>query len=278
MTGDRIVQFVRDDLTFDVVDRGPIDGDVIVLLHGFPQRASSWNAVAEILIAEGYRVLAFDQRGYSPGARPARVAAYTTNELSADVVALADIVGTPVHLVGHDWGATVAWATALKHPEKVVTLTALSLGHPSAYLGSLIGSDQLRRSYYLNIFLIPKFAEHLLTGDGWGKRFIFRWGMTDQMYATYQREIVDYGALTGGLNWYRALPRSIREPRGNVGVPTTMVWGTNDIALGRCQAERTERYVNAPYELVVLDGASHWIPDERPSDVAQAVLARIRAV
>lgn len=115
---ERITQFTRDGLTFDVRDEGPLDGAGVVLLHGFPEDSSSWNRVAPLLHAHGLRTIAPDHRGYSPGARPSGVAAYHLDELVADVLALLDAVGEPVHLVGHDWGGGVAWQVAGQHPER----------------------------------------------------------------------------------------------------------------------------------------------------------------
>lgn len=274
-TQGRMSEFSRDGYTFDVIDSGPLDGAPIVLLHGFPQRATSWSGVIDILTAQGFRVLAPDQRGYSPRARPSKVASYRMRELVEDVVALIDLIGSPVALVGHDWGASVAWATAMRHPDRVRSLVAVSVGHPSAFLRALRSPGQLRRSYYMNIFQVPRLAEWLLSRPrGWGKRFFVNSGMDQDAYDTFQAEIVGYGALTGGLNWYRALPLSIAEPRDVVRVPTTLVWSTGDVALGRRQAELTAAYVDAPYDLVELPDVSHWIPEERPAELA-AVVTRL---
>lgn len=272
----RIAEFSRDGYTFDVIDRGPLDGTPVVMLHGFPQRATSWSRVTDILTADGFRVLAPDQRGYSPRARPSKRSAYRMRELVDDVVALIDLIGRPVTLVGHDWGASVAWATATRHPVRVSSLTAVSVGHPSAFLKALRRPGQLLRAYYLNIFQLPRLPERLLSRPrGLGKRWLLSTGMDHDAYDTFQAEIVGYGALTGGLNWYRALPLSIMEPRDVVRVPTTLVWSTGDAALGRRQAELTAAYVDAPYDFVELAGVSHWIPEERPAEVAAAVARRV---
>ncbi|WP_255375535.1 alpha/beta fold hydrolase [Saccharomonospora sp. CUA-673] len=118
---ERITRFARGDLTFDVVDSGPLDGDPVVLLHGFPERARSWDRVVPRLHEAGLRTFAPDQRGYSPGARPAGRARYRLSVLADDVAALADAIGGPVHLVGHDWGAAAAWTLAARRPERVRT-------------------------------------------------------------------------------------------------------------------------------------------------------------
>jgi pimeloyl-ACP methyl ester carboxylesterase len=128
-------QYRRGDLVFDVRDAGPQDGPVVVLLHGFPQHNDSWDAVIERLTAQGYRCLAPNQRGYSPGARPRRRRDYVMTELVADVGALIDASGADkVHLVGHDWGAAVAWGAAAEYPERLATVTPVSVPHPGAFL------------------------------------------------------------------------------------------------------------------------------------------------
>ena len=118
----RLLRYRRDGLTFDVRDEGPLDGDPVVLLHGFPERNTCWREVAPLLHAQGLRTYAPDQRGYSPGARPPRRRDYTMDKLEADVVALIETVGRPVHLVGHDWGANTGWLAAAHRPDLVRTL------------------------------------------------------------------------------------------------------------------------------------------------------------
>lgn len=272
---EQITSYERNGLVFDVVDAGPRDGAPVVLLHGFPQRATAWAGVSAALVAGGRRVVAPDQRGYSTGARPRWVWAYRVPELVADVVGLIDLLGSPVDLVGHDWGAVVAWGVAAGHPDKVRSLTAVSVGHPAAYARSLRTRDQARRSTYMAIFSVPFAAESLLGRPaGWGQHMLGRSGMTPAMLDRYRHDIVEAGALTGGLNWYRAMPLSLARPLPPVEVPTTLVWSTRDGALGRRQAELTADFVHAPYELVVLEGATHWIPQERPEELAQIILRR----
>lgn len=274
---ERIDSFNRDGLEFDVRDTGPLDGDPVVLLHGFPQRGASWDKVAAHLYAAGLRTFAPDQRGYSRGARPRGRRAYRVPELVADIVALIDRIGRPVHLVGHDWGAVVAWSLAAERPDLVRTLTAVSVPHPGAFLASMLRSSQAAKSWYMLLFNLPGVVEQvarrrpeLLEGA------LRRAGMTREMVATFREEMVADGALPGGLGWYRALP--FTDPRAGstkVAVPTTMVWSTGDVALGRKGAELTERYVTGPYRLEVVEGASHWLPDEEPARLARAVLDRI---
>lgn len=273
---DRITSYARDGLVFDVTDTGPIDGDPVVLLHGFPQRASSWSSVSPLLHAAGLRTLAPDQRGYSPGARPHRRRDYRLPLLVDDVVALVERIGRPVHLVGHDWGAVVGWMVAAHHPSLVRTWTAVSVGHPAAFFRSFVTSDQLRRSWYMAMFQLPRLPERVLAQPR-GEGMLRAGGMTPEMVERFRSEIVADGASRGGLSWYRALP--LADPRfayTKVSVPATMVWSDGDVALGRDGAEGSRSWVTGPYSFVELPGVSHWVPEEEPQALADAVLTRVR--
>lgn len=271
----RITSYTRDGLNFDVLDEGPIDGEVVVLLHGFPQLNTSWHKVAPLLHAHGYRTLAPNQRGYSPGARPKGRRPYATGELVADVVALIDLVGGSAHVVGHDWGAAVAWALAMTKPDRVKTLTAVSVPHPGAFIKAM-PKGQILDSWYMAMFNIPRFPEWLMTNPKVSRFFLDRFGMKADARAAYERDFGDGAALKGGLAWYRALPLMNTKLLGvKVTVPTTYVWSDRDAALGRAGAELCEQYVEAPYRFIELNGVSHWIPDERPEDLAEAILDRI---
>ena len=276
MTDTRVSQFHRGPYTFDVIDSGPIDGTPVVLLHGFPQRATSWNAVSEHLHAQGLRTYALDQRGYSPGARPRSRFGFTMPDLVADVMALIDQIGTPVHLVGHDWGSAVAWSVAANHPDRITTLTAVSVAHPAAFLKSMLSSSQLLKSYYMLLFQLPFLPEWLLSRKGGvGEKLLRGAGMTRPMIETYRAEIVADGALKGGLGYYRSVALSSGGIGRKVSVPTTYVWSDRDTALVRRGADLTPQFVTGPYELEVYQGASHWIPDERPAELAASIVRRV---
>jgi pimeloyl-ACP methyl ester carboxylesterase len=275
----RITRFDRAGLTFDVVDSGPADGVPVVLLHGFPQRATAWDAVAGHLHEAGLRTYALDQRGYSPGARPLSRFAYGIDELVADVMALVDEIGTPVHVVGHDWGSAVAWAVAAAHPTSVLSLTAVSVAHPGAFLKSMLSSSQLLRSYYMLMFQLPVVPERMLSRPGGlGERILRASGMDSRMIETFRDEIVADGALRGGLGYYRSIGRSAGSFSRTVSVPTTYVWSDGDTALARRGADLTPQFVTGPYELEVMSGASHWILDQHPAELADVVLRRVRSV
>ena len=269
-------RFCRNELVFDVRDAGPADGPVVVLLHGFPQRHDSWNGVIDRLTAAGYRCLAPDQRGYSPGARPPRRRDYRMPELVADIGALIDASGAErVHLVGHDWGAAVAWGVAAALPERLATVSPVSVPHPGAFMKSLLTSRQGLSSWYMGLFQVPRLPEWLLTRDG-GTRaagFLRRSGQDAAAAQRDARAMTEPGALTGGLNWYRALPFSDPRTTGaRITVPTMYIWSDHDVALRAKAAHDTARYVEAPYRFEILPGVSHWIPDTEPDRLADLLL------
>jgi len=272
-------EYRNGDLTFDVDDSGPADGEVVVLLHGYPENRTSWHAVTPLLTAAGYRVLAPDQRGYSPRARPMRRRDYRTNLLAADVAALADAAGAEsVHVVGHDWGGAVAWAFASLHPSRCTTVTSLCTPHPKALIGSMVRSSQLLRSWYMLLFQLPFLPELSLRGSGAkaARRKLIATGLLEEAADRYLAPLVaDPAAARAALNWYRALPLSA-PLRGSIEVPTMYVYPTGDAFLGRKAADLTGRHVSAPYRYEVLDGRSHWLPEEAPDEIAGLLLSHFR--
>lgn len=277
--GGHEITYARGPLQFRAVDAGPSGGEPVVLLHGFPQRLSSWEPVAPLLHEAGLRTLALDQRGYCATARPRGRRAYRLPELVDDVRGLLDAAGVDsAHVVGHDWGAAVAWGLAGAHPDRVRTLTAVSVPHPAAFLRAMVTSDQLLRSWYIGFFQLPLLPERLLTSDDpRAERMLARTGMTPEMIERFRRELVADGAIPGGLGWYRALPfGSPGAAIAPVRVPTTFVWSDRDPALGRGGAELTRRHVEGDYRFVELPDVSHWIPEERPRELADAIIERVR--
>lgn len=279
-TSPGLTTYSHDGLIFDVHDSGPSTPGTspIVLLHGFPQRASSWDGVAAALNSAGFRTVAPDQRGYSAGARPRWRTSYTFDKLTADVVALIDAIGEPVHLVGHDWGSAVAWVTAAQRPDLVRSLTAVSVPHPGAFLRAMPHGQALR-SFYMGIFQIPVLPELAITRiPGALRRLVRLSGMPGYAADRVEPEIVADGALTGALNYYRGMPLSRPSVlTRRVTVPTTFVWSSGDSAIGRRSAITTGEYVRAPYRFVALRG-SHWIPDQQPEVLAGLILDRVRSV
>ena len=265
----------RDGLTFDVADHGPAGGATVVLLHGFPQTSLSWTAVAGELARSGYRTLAPDQRGYSPGARPPDRRAYRMPELVADVAALIEAAGSgPVHVAGHDWGASVAWMLAAHRPELVRTVTALSVPHPGAYLKSLRTSRQGLRSWYMLALQVPALPEWLFERPGMVERFLTRSGQSPEAAARDAAAIA--GDHHGPISWYRGLP--LTPPgweRRPVTRPALQIWGDRDPFVGRAAIDANPGFIDAPYTLRVIPGAGHWLPDQAPHRVAELLIEHI---
>jgi len=255
-------QFTRDGLTFDLRDGGPPAGDPVLLLHGFPQGNECWDDVAPRLHTQGLRTLAPDLRGYSPRARPTARSAYRLSEAVKDVLALLDSAGLPAaHIVGHDWGGSVAWLVAGHHPDRVRSLTVLSTPHSKAFARALRNPAQLLQWWYMLVFQLPLVPDRLLPRTMRGP--LVKSGLPAEYAARYTGRMSRPGAMTGALNWYRAIPWSVREPTAVCHVPTTYVWGRNDPALRRAAAEQTAQYVHASYRFVELD-AGHWLPETQP--------------
>ena len=276
-TDERIQRFTRGALAFDVVDSGPIEGTPVVLLHGFPQRSTMWAKLSPQLHEAGLRTFAPDQRGYSHGARPRSRFAYRLRTLVSDVIALIEEIGSTVHLVGHDWGGAVAWAAAARNRHRVASITSVNCAHPRAALPALVLSDQAWRLRY-QVRFQTAWAEHSLSRTGgWGEQLMRSWGMDDEMLARMRREVVDDGALRGALNWYRAMPLS--TPRDFTGlridVPATFVSGDADVTISPFMARQTARFVDGPYRYVEIAHGNHFLPDQRPTDVAEAIIDRV---
>jgi pimeloyl-ACP methyl ester carboxylesterase len=271
--------FQRDGLTFDVRDAGPADGEPVILLHGFPQDSAAWDQVAPALHQAGLRTLAPDQRGCSPMARPRGRGRYRLRETTADVLALMDAAGLEsAHVVGHDWGGMVAWALAAWHPDRVRTLSVLSVPHPAAMAKAMVTSDQALRSYYMFAFQLPLLPERLLLSGGGTplRRMLRGGGLSREAAAHYVARMREPGALSAALGWYRAMPLSTRDRVGTVRVPTLHVWSTGDAFLGRAGIEDTARFVDAPYRLEIIEGVSHWLPELAADRVAELVTTHVK--
>lgn len=265
-------------LTFEVWADGPADGEPVLLLHGFPQHSGEWELILPVLHAAGLRSYALDQRGYSPGARPPAVADYRRDECVADAVAVLDELNVPAaHVIGHDWGALVAWNLAARHPDRVRTLTAVSVPHPRAMADAITNdAEQQARSAYIGLFReVGRAEEMLLADDGAALRGLLA-GVGADRVERYVAPMREPGALTAALNWYRAL--NWDNLAGPVTVPTTFVWSDGDVAIGGTAARACADHVTGDFRFVTLEGVTHWIPEEAPAALAEAALARIRSV
>jgi pimeloyl-ACP methyl ester carboxylesterase len=274
-----VVDGVEGELTFDASEAGPTDGELVLLLHGFPQNRLCYRAQLEALGAAGYHAVAFDQRGYSPRARPAEISAYTGPRLAADVVAVADALGAErFHLVGHDWGGAIAWQTAGRYPDRVATLTVLSTPHPMAFGMALMSgeTDQQDRSSYIQIFRAEGTEHGMLANDATGLRALYAAsGLSPEQAAPYLEALSTPEALGAALNWYRGASLEDIQGLGPITMPTLYVWSTGDPALGREAAEATAQFVEGPYTFEVLDGVSHWIAEQAPEQTNEVLLAHL---
>lgn len=271
----KLESYRHDGLTFDVDDLGG-GGETVVLLHGFPQTKESWHQVAPVLSQAGYRVLAPDQRGYSPGARPPRRRDYSLDRLVEDVVALVDAAGVErFHVIGHDWGGAVAWGLGASHPERLASLTSLSTPHGRAMGRAMVTSSQALKSWYMLAFQLPFLPEKAVSAGDRVRRSLMDSGLPETQ-ADASAALLRGGGARGAINWYRAMPFSPPAMAARVTVPTMYVYGADDFALGRRAADLTGRYVTGPYRYEVLEGVGHWIP-ERGDQVNPLLLEHLAA-
>jgi pimeloyl-ACP methyl ester carboxylesterase len=272
-------------LVFDVTTSGPSDGEPVVLLHGFPQSARCWDAVTPALAAAGLRTFAPDQRGYSPGARPAGRAAYRRDEVVADAAAVVEAAlahtGRPrAHVVGHDWGAFVAWSLAGTRPELVQTVTGISVPPPGAMAAALRRPRQAAASWYMAAFQVPGLVERIFgvpRGKPWSPglvRMLVTSGLARELAERDAARMAEPGALTAALNWYRAILLS-RDEVPQATAPALFVWGDRDTALTRDAAEEAPLHLAGPFRYVELRGVSHWVPDEAPGALAELLLDHV---
>ena len=270
-------------LRFRALADGPADGELWMLLHGFPEGAESWATPLHALAKAGALAVAPDMRGYGQTDAPPNVEDYRLELLVEDVAQLIKGFGRDhAHVAGHDWGAMVAWFFAARHPEMTSSVTALSVGHPAALAEAVVADeDQRHRSEYIRLFLMEGKAEQVLAGDEYRRlRAMFGGVVPQPVVDRYVRALARPGRLTAGLNYYRAnLSRDTwwggLQAAGDIAAPTVLLWGDNDPALGRMQAERTAEHVRGDYRLEVLEGAGHWLQFERPAEVAQSLVQRL---
>jgi pimeloyl-ACP methyl ester carboxylesterase len=269
------------EMVFDGWVGGGSGGEPVLLLHGFPQTARAMLPVAQELVAANRRVVVPDQRGYSSGARPLDVAEYSLELLVGDALGLLDAAGIDqVHLVGHDWGALVAWTLAANAPERVKSLTAISVPHPVAFGRALEGDlDQQQRSAYMQLFQAPGgVAEQVLLADDAGKlRAMYGPEVPAEAVGEYVARLSEPGALSAAINWHRALSPAQLLAVPPVSVPTTFVWGASDVAIGRVAANGCAEFVGGDYEFVELPDQGHWLPEAATAEVVAVISRRIAA-
>jgi pimeloyl-ACP methyl ester carboxylesterase len=273
----RSTQITARGLTFDALTAGPRRGELVLLLHGFPQTASCWHAALTSLGAAGFHAVALTQRGYSAGALPEEVDAYRLDELCADALSIAEALGKKsFHLIGHDWGGVVAWAVAAENPGAVTTLTVVSTPHGAALRTALAGTRQRLQMSYVALLRLPRVPELLFDAvRGLVVESALELTGLSSDHARRDVTVLRRIGATGALNWYRAGSRGALRRRPPVEVPTLHIWGDRDVAFTREAIDLSAEHVEGPYHLVELTGGSHWIPDEHWEDVDDLVLEHL---
>ena len=256
-------------------------GELVILLHGFPVTSAMWEPLMPALAASGYRAIAFDQRGYSPGARPLESTAYTIDQLVSDVTAVADALGAQTfHLIGHDWGSAVGWNTVLSHPDRILSWTGLSIAHPAAFADALANDpDQQARSGYFALFTTSLVPEILLTFNDLSMLTAAYRGMDGDAITEYRGVFAEPRALTSALNWYRQMNADVNlELTADMSVtaPTLFIWGNNDAAVGRSAVDNQRQYMKGFYRVIELDG-EHWLMTSHGEEIVPEVLKHLQS-
>lgn len=264
---------------------GPVDGPLVLLLHGFPEYWRGWIHQIEPLAEAGFRVVAPDQRGYNLSAKPQGINAYRIDTLAADVIGLIDTFGRQkAFLAGHDWGAAVAWQTAIQYPQRLEKLAILNVPHPAVMLHTVRSSlRQILKSWYIFYFQIPWLPEWMMRRGNYAPmRKMMRSSSKEDTFSA--QDLEEYvkawslpGALTAMLHWYRALFRQALVSPGRatgvsqaqrVHVPTLMLWGARDIALSRQMAQPSIDLCDEG-RLIFFENATHWVQHDEPDGVSQ---------
>jgi epoxide hydrolase 4 len=276
--------FQNSDVRLHAVAAGPPEGPVVVLLHGFPEFWYGWHRQIEPLAEAGFRAIVPDQRGYNLSSKPSGVGAYALPELVSDVIAIADQLGQDkIFLAGHDWGAAVAWSTALLRPQRIARLVVLNVPHPSVmrkYLSTR--PRQFLRSWYMFFFQLPWLPEAFFSAFNVriGARALLRSSrpgtFSAEDLAQYQAAWSQPGAITAMINWYRALFRArVKFPDKTVRVPTRILWGERDAFLLAEMAHESLRYCTSA-ELFTFANATHWLQHEEPTRVSELLIESFR--
>lgn len=273
-------------ITLHTVLDGPEDGPVVLLLHGFPEFWYGWRRQIPALAAAGFRVLAPDQRGYNLSDRPRALSAYSLDALANDALGLIDASGRErVYLVGHDWGAMVAWWVALIAPHRVQRLAILNVPHPAVMLDHITTDPaQMSRSLYAFFFQLPGLPELLMGTNDWQplartlRETSLPGTFSDADLKEYRRAWSRPRAMTTMLNWYRALVRRppAAAPSPRVVVPTTILWGMRDFALRAVMAEESAALCDDG-ELLAFPDNTHWLQHEAAAAVNEALISRFQA-
>ncbi len=268
-----------------VVQAGPEDGPLVILLHGFPEFWYGWRHQIPYLVEKGYRVWIPDQRGYNISDKPKDIKSYNLDQLAADINGLIEATGREkVYLVGHDWGGAVAWWTVLKYPQRIQKLVILNAPHPEVSARTMRHDpEQRRKSRYFLFFQLPWLPEMLSSANNWRvavESLISSSApgtFTDEDFEYYREAWSQPGAFASMLNWYRAAiqaqPSSPPSPR--VSVPTRILWGAQDSFLIREAPKMSLEFLDNG-ELTYFESASHWLQHEEAERVNQSLSEFLR--
>jgi pimeloyl-ACP methyl ester carboxylesterase len=273
----------RSGLTFTADVAGPAGGPLVLLLHGFPESRHSWRAALPALAGAGYRCVAPDQRGYSPGSRPdpADLSNYAFDRLVSDaleIVAAAGYESRRFHQVGHDWGGQVAWGVANAHPERLASLSVLSRPHPLSFQRALQKSDgdQKHRSRHHGRFLEPQTGPLLIADNARRLREgLFGQDVSKAAIEEHVSVLGNRAAIEAALAWYRA-NKGLSGDFGTIKVPTLYIWGDADATVGGDAAKGTGEFVSAAYAMEVLPGVGHFVMDQAPARATELILAHLK--
>ncbi|HZZ37324.1 MAG TPA: alpha/beta hydrolase [Caulobacteraceae bacterium] len=269
------------DMAFTTDLAGPTDGPTVLMLHGFPQSRWAWRRQLPALAEAGFRGVAPDQRGYSPGARPAETDAYAAANMVADALGIMDALDAErFHLIGHDWGGQIAWMVAAAAPERIKSLAVLSRPHPAAFAAAWKADpEQAGRSRHHSTLLEDGAAARIRENDMAAFRTMFeRQGVGAEDAEAYCKALGAPGALEAAIQWYRAAAGALRAADfPAIATPTLYLWGDADATVGRAAAEATGGFVTADYRFEVVPGAGHFLTDQVPATVNRTILAHLRA-
>jgi len=250
-------------------------GPDVLLLHGFPDSHELWRHQIPALVGAGFRVIAPDLRGFGLTEIPkGGVAAYRADQLVADVVSLLDVLGVAtVRLVAHDWGAVIGWLFAIKHPERIDRYVAISVGHPTSYARG--GFKQKLMGWYILMFQLRGLAEWLFSFNDFA--LFKRLSGFPQELPNWRADLGRPGRLTAAMSYYRANAALILPfDRGNVSVPVTGIWSSEDVALAERQMVNSAQFCKAGWRYERIDGVGHWLPLEAPERLNPLLLEYLR--
>ena len=234
-------------------------GTPVLLLHGFPDSRKLWHPITPFFIAKNYQVIAPDLRGFGDSPIPPNKQQYKINVVIEDIIALlkAHKIKRPIHIIGHDLGAVLGWCFALAHPELVKSLVAVSVGHPKAYARA--GWRQKLKGLYVLGFQFPRLTEYMLARNDF--YLLRKWARQHPLADEAIQAIAPTGRLTAGLNYYRAnIVAILLKSWSNCKIPVLGIWSTKDSFLSEDQMRDSEKYKDANWKFVKIEGGGHWLP------------------